>query len=298
MLPIGISFFTFQAMSYVIDVYSGRAQVQKNILKFALYVSFFPQLIAGPIVKYSDVARQIDTRKESAPLFVSGQRRFICGLAKKVLLSNTFALTADAVWAMEPEQMGSLTAWLGALSYTMQIYYDFSGYSDMAIGLGRMFGFRFKENFNYPYTSLSVQEFWRRWHISLSSWFKEYVYFPLGGSREGSGKTYRNVFIVFLLTGIWHGANFTFLAWGLLYALLQIIERLFLGKLLVGNPVKPVNWVYTMLMVILGWVLFRSDNIVYAGKYIAAMFGRYNGSAGAAAAGLGTGALALCRWSL
>ena len=286
-LPIGISFYTFQAMSYVIDVYSGRVQVQKNILKFALYVSFFPQLIAGPIVKYSDVARQIDTRKESAPLFVSGQRRFICGLAKKVLLANTFALTADAVWAMEPEQMGSLTAWLGALSYTMQIYYDFSGYSDMAIGLGRMFGFRFKENFNYPYTSLSVQEFWRRWHISLSTWFKEYVYFPLGGSREGAGKTYRNVFIVFLLTGIWHGANFTFLAWGLLYALLQIIERLFLGKLLVGNPVKPVNWVYTMLMVILGWVLFRSDNIVYAGKYIAAMFGRYNGSAGAAAAGLG-----------
>ena len=191
-LPIGISFFTFQAMSYVIDVYSGRARVQKNILKFALYVSFFPQLIAGPIVKYSDVARQIDTRKESAPLFLSGQRRFICGLAKKVLLANTFALTADAVWAMEPELMGSLTAWLGALSYTMQIYYDFSGYSDMAIGLGRMFGFRFKENFNYPYTSLSVQEFWRRWHISLSSWFKEYVYFPLGGSREGAGKTYRN----------------------------------------------------------------------------------------------------------
>lgn len=175
-------------MSYVIDVYSGRVQVQKNILKFALYVSFFPQLIAGPIVKYSGVARQIDMRKESAPLFLSGQRRFICGLAKKVLLANTFALTADAVWAMEPELMGSLTAWLGALSYTMQIYYDFSGYSDMAIGLGRMFGFRFKENFNYPYTSLSVQEFWRRWHISLSSWFKEYVYFPLGGSREGSGK--------------------------------------------------------------------------------------------------------------
>ena len=286
-LPIGISFFTFQAMSYVMDVYSGRAQVQKNILKFALYVSFFPQLIAGPIVKYSDVARQIDTRKESAPLFLSGQRRFICGLAKKVLLANTFALTADAVWAMEPELMGSLTAWLGALSYTMQIYYDFSGYSDMAIGLGRMFGFRFKENFNYPYTSLSVQEFWRRWHISLSSWFKEYVYFPLGGSREGAGKTYRNVFIVFLLTGIWHGANFTFLVWGLLYALLQIIERLFLGKLLGRNPVKPVNWVYTMLAVILGWVLFRSDNIVYAGKYIAAMFGRYNGSAGAAAAGSG-----------
>lgn len=201
-LPIGISFFTFQAMSYVIDVYTKKAPVQKNIFKFALYVAFFPQLIAGPIVKYSDVARQIDGRKESMPLFVSGQRRFICGLAKKVLLANTFAVTADAIWGIKPETMGSMTAWLGALAYTMQIYYDFSGYSDMAIGLGRMFGFRFKENFAYPYTSLSIQEFWRRWHISLSSWFKEYVYFPLGGNRNGKLKTYRNVFIVFLLTGI------------------------------------------------------------------------------------------------
>lgn len=165
-------------------------------------------------------------------------RRFICGLAKKVLLANTFAVTADAVWGIKPETMGSMTAWLGALAYTMQIYYDFSGYSDMAIGLGRMFGFRFKENFAYPYTSLSIQEFWRRWHISLSSWFKEYVYFPLGGNRNGKLKTYRNVFIVFWLTGIWHGADFTFLIWGLMYAFFQIIERLFLGRLLGKNPIK------------------------------------------------------------
>ncbi len=243
-----------------------------------MYVAFFPQLIAGPIVKYSDVARQIDGRKESMPLFVSGQRRFICGLAKKVLLANTFAVTADAVWGIKPETMGSMTAWLGALAYTMQIYYDFSGYSDMAIGLGRMFGFRFKENFAYPYTSLSIQEFWRRWHISLSSWFKEYVYFPLGGNRNGKLKTYRNVFIVFWLTGIWHGADFTFLIWGLMYAFFQIIERLFFGRLLGKNPIKPLNWVYTMLIVVLGWVLFRSDNIVYALQYIGAMFGKYNGS--------------------
>jgi alginate O-acetyltransferase complex protein AlgI len=286
-LPIGISFFTFQAMSYVIDVYKGKARIQKNIAKFALYVALFPQLIAGPIVKYSDVEGQIENRKESIAMFASGQRRFICGLAKKVLLANTFALTADAVWKSEPEMMGSATAWLGALAYTMQIYYDFSGYSDMAIGLGRMFGFRFKENFAYPYTSLSIQEFWRRWHISLSSWFKEYVYFPLGGSRCGNVKTYRNVFIVFLLTGIWHGANFTFLMWGIMYALLQVIERLFLGKVLEKNPIKPVNLIYTMLMVILGWVLFRSDNIVYAIHYIGAMFGAYNHNVNAVLGGGG-----------
>lgn len=282
-LPIGISFFTFQAMSYVIDVYMGKAQVQKSIYKFALYVSFFPQLIAGPIVKYSDVERQIDARKETVPLFASGQRRFICGLAKKVLLANTFALTADAVWALEPGKISSSTAWLGALAYTMQIYYDFSGYSDMAIGLGRMLGFRFKENFAYPYTSLSIKEFWRRWHISLSSWFKEYVYFPLGGSREGTFKTCRNVFIVFLLTGIWHGANFTFILWGVGYAVFQIIERLFLGKLLDRNPIKLINWLYTMLVVIIGWVLFRSDNIIYAMQYIGAMFGGNNHSMSPAA---------------
>ena len=271
-LPIGISFFTFQAMSYVIDVYTGKAKVQKSILRFALYVSFFPQLIAGPIVKYSDVAEQIENRKETTGLFYSGQRRFCYGLAKKVLLANTFAMAADAVFGIEPSKMGSGVAWLGALAYTMQIYYDFSGYSDMAIGLGRMFGFRFKENFNYPYTSVSIQEFWRRWHISLSSWFKEYVYFPLGGSRCSKGRTYLNILIVFLLTGIWHGANFTFIAWGLFYALLQIIERLFIKKLLDHNPVKPLNWLYTMLMVIIGWVLFRSDNIIYAGQFLKAMF--------------------------
>ena len=271
-LPIGISFFTFQAMSYVIDVYIGKTKTQKSILSFSLYVALFPQLIAGPIVKYSDVAEQIEERKETVGLFYSGQRRFCYGLAKKVLLANTFALTADAVFRLEASQIGTAVAWLGALAYTMQIYYDFSGYSDMAIGLGRMLGFRFKENFNYPYTALSIQEFWRRWHISLSSWFKEYVYFPLGGSRCSKGRICFNIFVVFLLTGIWHGANFTFLAWGIFYALLQIMERLFLKKLLDKNPVKPINWIYTMLMVIVGWVLFRSDNIIYAGQFLKAMF--------------------------
>lgn len=271
-LPIGISFFTFQSMSYVIDVYYKKVRIQKNILDFALYVSLFPQLIAGPIVKYSDVASQIRERRESIDLFITGIKRFCYGLGKKVIIANTFAQTADSIWALETSSLGTSLAWFGIISYTIQIYYDFSGYSDMAIGLGKMFGFHFKENFNYPYLSASVQEFWRRWHISLSSWFKEYVYIPLGGNRKGAFRTYINIFIVFLLTGFWHGANFTFITWGIYYAVLQIIERLFLKRLLDKNPLKFVNHLYTILAVMIGWVYFRSDTIFQANEYISQMF--------------------------
>ena len=271
-LPIGISFFTFQAMSYVIDVYYEKTKVQNNIFDFALYVSFFPQLVAGPIVKYSDIAEELKARKETIAMFISGQKRFCYGLAKKVLLANTFAEVADGIWELEIANIGPGVAWLGILAYTLQIYYDFSGYSDMAIGIGRMLGFHFKENFNYPYTSLSVQEFWRRWHISLSTWFKEYVYIPLGGNRYGNRRTYMNIFIVFFLTGIWHGANFTFLVWGMMYAILQIVERLFLGKLLKKNPVKIINWMYCMLAVMVGWVFFRADTVFQATTYLQQMF--------------------------
>ena len=271
-LPIGISFFTFQSMSYVIDVYTDKAELQENIIDFALYVSLFPQLIAGPIVKYSDVALQLKSRKETIDMFISGQKRFCYGLGKKVLISNTFAEIADKIWELDTSTLGAPVAWFGVLAYTLQIYYDFSGYSDMAIGIGRMLGFQFKENFDYPYTSLSVQEFWRRWHISLSTWFKEYIYIPLGGNRKGKARTYLNVFIVFLLTGIWHGANFTFIFWGLFYAVIQIIERMFLGKLLQKNPIKIINWIYTMLAVMIGWVYFRSDTIFQANEFIRQMF--------------------------
>ena len=271
-LPIGISFFTFQSMSYVMDVYMGRAELQENIIDFALYVSLFPQLIAGPIVKYSDVDLQLRNRRETLDMFASGQKRFCYGIAKKVLISNTVAKIADDIWALDTENLGAAVAWLGILAYTLQIYYDFSGYSDMAIGIGRMLGFNFKENFNYPYTSLSVQEFWQRWHISLSSWFKEYIYIPLGGNRKGRLRTYFNVFVVFALTGIWHGANFTFIAWGLFYAVLQMIERLFLGKLLKKNPVKIINWIYVMFTVMIGWIYFRSDNIFQANEYVKQLF--------------------------
>ncbi len=271
-LPIGISFFTFQAMSYVMDVYMGNAKIQPNIIDFALYVSLFPQLIAGPIVRYSDVDLQLRHRKESLSLFYSGQQRFCFGLVKKVLVSNTVAKIADDIWALETESLGAAMAWLGIVAYTLQIYYDFSGYSDMAIGLGRMFGFNFKENFDYPYTSLSVQEFWRRWHISLSTWFREYIYIPLGGNRKGKARTYLNLLIVWCLTGIWHGANFTFMAWGLFYAALLMIERLFLGKVLKANPIKPLNWIYTIFAVMIGWIYFRSDNIAQANTYVRELF--------------------------
>ena len=260
-LPIGISFFTFQAMSYVIDVYRGDAETQKNILDFGLYVALFPQLIAGPIVRYHDVALQINDRVESLDKFRRGIKRFCYGLGKKVLIANTFALVVDRIWALDLENIGTAIAILVTISYTFQIYYDFSGYSDMAIGLGHMFGFEFKENFNYPYMATSITDFWRRWHISLSTWFKEYVYIPLGGNRHGLFRTCLNLMIVFLLTGIWHGANFTFIMWGVVYGLIQIIEKLFLLKALNANKLKFINWIYVMIITLLLFVVFRSNNI-------------------------------------
>ena len=263
-LPIGISFFTFQAMSYVIDVYRNDAKSQKNILNFGLYVALFPQLIAGPIVRYSDVALQINNRTETMDKFTRGIKRFCYGIGKKVLLANTFALVVDRIWELDLNNLGFYLVLLVTISYAFQIYYDFSGYSDMAIGLGLMFGFEFKENFNYPYMALSITEFWRHWHISLSTWFKEYVYIPLGGNRSGLFRTCVNLMIVFLLTGIWHGANFTFIIWGLSYGIIQIIEKLFLLKVLNKNPLKIINWIYTFVIVAILFVVFRSNNIFEA----------------------------------
>ncbi len=271
-LPIGISFFTFQAMSYVIDVYLKKVECQKNLMLLALYVSLFPQLIAGPIVKYSDIEDQLKNRVETTEKFVQGIKRFLYGLAKKVIVSNVVGEVAETIFNTNIWEMGTLSAWLGIICYSIQIYYDFSGYSDMAIGLGKMFGFEFTENFNYPYLATSVQNFWRRWHISLSSWFKEYVYIPLGGNRKGKVRTYINLFIVFLLTGIWHGANFTFILWGVFYGIFLVIERLFLGKLLEKNKFKFLNWLYTMFVVVLLWVFFRAPNVEYAFMYIGKMF--------------------------
>ena len=271
-LPIGISFVTFQAMSYVIDVYLGKVACQRNLLLLALYVSLFPQLIAGPIVKYQEIEHQLQHRQESLDNFVYGIKRFLYGLAKKVIVANACGKVAEAVFGAEIAALGTGVAWLGLLCYTIQIYFDFSGYSDMAIGLGRMFGFTFNENFNYPYTSLSITEFWRRWHISLSSWFKEYVYIPLGGNRKGKWRTLLNLFIVFLLTGIWHGANYTFILWGVFYGVVIVLERLFFKDLLDRNKVKPLNWLYTMLVVMLLWVFFRADDVGYAFAFIGKLF--------------------------
>ncbi len=268
-LPIGISFFTFQALSYVIDVYRGQAAVQKNFAKVLLYISFFPQLIAGPIVKYKDIAAEIDSRSTDLKGAASGMRRFICGLAKKVLISNTMAMAADQAFAQEFTSLNMLGAWIGAVSYTMQIYYDFSGYSDMAIGLGQMFGFHFKENFQYPYRSLTIKEFWRRWHISLSSWFKEYVYIPLGGSRRGKLRTAINKVTVFFLTGLWHGANWTFVIWGLFHGAFSFVEEFVPA---IKKLPRVLLHIYTMLAVIVGFVMFRADTLNQAFGFIGKMF--------------------------
>ena len=270
-LPIGISFFTFQGLSYVIDVFRDDAAVQRNPLKLALYISFFPQLVAGPIVRYTTVADEIDERHESVSEFSAGAVRFLFGLAKKMLLANAVAQIADAAFSAVSPSVA--LAWLGAVAYTFQIYFDFSAYSDMAIGLGRMFGFHFLENFNYPYVSRSVTEFWRRWHISLSTWFRDYVYIPLGGNRCSRARNILNLFLVWALTGLWHGANWTFIAWGLWFFVLLIGEKFLWGKALSRLP-SLLQHVYAMLLVILSWVLFRADDIGAALCYMAAMFGR------------------------
>ena len=280
-MPIGISFFTFQAMSYVIDVYRRDCKVQKNPFNVMLYVSFFPQLVAGPIVKYHDIELEISNRKETPEETAKGIRRFICGLAKKVFIANYVAVIADKLFGANPTQIGALSAWVGAIAYMLQIYFDFSAYSDMAVGLGLMFGFHFKENFNYPYISTSIREFWRRWHISLSTWFKEYLYIPLGGNRKGKVRTVINKFIVFLATGIWHGANWTFIFWGLYHGVFQMIEEFFrsvTGKDKKDADTKPnifvkgLGHIYAVLVVMVGFVFFRADTLSQGFFWVREMF--------------------------
>jgi len=272
-LPIGISFYTFQSLSYLVDIYRGVCVPQRNIVKMGLFISFFPQLIAGPILKYYDLASQIDNRMVTWNKFNEGAVRFLIGLAKKVVIANIMAKTADEVFAMNMVDISTQDAWIGIIAYTFQIYFDFSGYSDMAIGLGKMFGFNINENFNYPYVANSIKDFWRRWHISLSTWFKEYLYIPLGGNRLGIAKTYRNLVIVFFMTGLWHGASWNFVIWGLWHGLFSVIERLI--------PVEKIlRWrllqsVYTLLVVICGWVFFRAETLSHASEYLHRMFVPY-----------------------
>ena len=270
-LPIGISFFTFQGLSYVIDVYREPKMVSHSFKKVLLYIAFFPQLIAGPIVKYHDVEQEIDSRRTTPQETALGIRRFICGLSKKLLLSNALGQMADTVFALPVGEIGMLAGWTGAICYTLQIYFDFSGYSDMAIGLGLILGFHFPENFRYPYCAGSITEFWRRWHISLGSWFRDYLYIPLGGNRKGKGRQLLNILLVWLATGLWHGADWTFVLWGLLYAALLTAEKLFLLRGL--KKLRVLNHIYVLLFVTLGFVLFDADSVRSAAASVCAMFG-------------------------
>lgn len=273
-LPIGISFYTFQTMSYTIDVYRGEAAVQKNIISFGAYVVMFPQLIAGPIVQYKTIDLQLRSRRETAEEFAQGVHRFMIGLGKKVLLANNAGALWDTIQAMPVGEVPALTAWIGLAAYTFQLYFDFSAYSDMAIGLGHMFGFRFLENFRYPYLSKSITEFWRRWHISLGTWFREYVYIPLGGNRAGRLRHIRNILIVWLLTGFWHGASWNFVVWGVYYGVLLLIEKYFLGKHLKKLP-AVLQHIYCMFFVMIGWNLFVFDDMGAGLQFFRALFGGY-----------------------
>ncbi len=276
-LPIGISFYTFQTMSYTIDVYRGEAKVQKNLLDFGVFVTMFPQLIAGPIVKYKQVERELHRRPVDLENISYGAKRFVTGLAKKVLIANNVGELWNTVLEMDYAGMSAMTAWMGILAFAFQIYFDFSGYSDMAIGLGAILGFRFPENFNYPYIAASVTDFWRRWHISLGSWFREYVYIPLGGNRKGLSRQICNILIVWILTGIWHGAGVQFLLWGLWFAAFLILEKMVLGKVLDVLP-KIFGRVYTGLIVLFGWVLFSLETVGAVGGYLGAMFCAHGGN--------------------
>ncbi len=276
-LPIGISFYTFQAMSYTIDVYRNDVRVQRNLIDFGMYITMFPQLIAGPIVRYSDVQDQLAERSVTSADFSEGIMRFVAGLGKKVLLANQMGAVWSGIYALGGD-VSALTAWTGAAAYTFQIYFDFSGYSDMAIGLGRMFGFKFPENFLYPYESVSITDFWRRWHITLSTWFKEYLYIPLGGNRRGLARQALNLLIVWTLTGFWHGAGWNFVMWGLYYFLILFIEKLFLLKVLDKLP-KLLRHVYALLLIVIGWVIFASDDVSVLLPYLGSMFGA-NGAVG------------------
>ena len=272
MLPIGISFFTFQSMSYTIDLYLGNVKVQKNPISFAAFVTLFPQIVAGPIVRYDDVAKELDDRSITIDLIYDGIIKFIIGLSKKVLIANSIGALWTSIKATDIANVSVVSSWLGILAFTFQIYFDFSGYSDMAIGLGKMMGFNFPKNFDYPYLSKSISEFWRRWHITLGAWFKSYVYIPLGGNRKGMARTIFNLAVTWFLTGVWHGASWNFILWGTLYGVVIILEKLFLGKLLDKIP-DIFGHIYTMLLVILGWVLFDTADLPTAGAYIAKMFG-------------------------
>lgn len=273
-MPIGISFFSFQIISYIIDVYLEKVEAQKSYINLGLYIMLFPQLIAGPIVRYIDVEREIQSRDIGLNDFRIGLKRFIIGLAKKVFFANLIGEVADVVFN-NFQNINCITAWVGIIAYALQIYYDFSAYSDMAIGLGRMFGFHFLENFEYPYISRSIQEFWRRWHISLSTWFKDYVYIPLGGNRKGKLKTYRNLIIVFFLTGLWHGASWNFIIWGIYHGCFLIMERIGLKKVLERIP-SILQRLYTLVVVLVGWVFFRADNLNIAVQYLKTMIS-FNG---------------------
>lgn len=272
MLPIGISFFTFQSMSYTIDLYLGNVKVQKNPISFAAFVTLFPQIVAGPIVRYDDVAKELDDRSITIDLIYDGIIKFIIGLSKKVLIANSIGALWTSIKATDIANVSVVSSWLGILAFTFQIYFDFSGYSDMAVGLGKMMGFNFPKNFDYPYLSKSISEFWRRWHITLGAWFKSYVYIPLGGNRKGMARTIFNLAVTWFLTGVWHGASWNFILWGTLYGVVIILEKLFLGKLLDKIP-DIFGHIYTMLLVILGWVLFDTADLPTAGAYIAKMFG-------------------------
>ena len=283
LLPIGISFYTFQILSYVIDVYRGEVSPQKNIVWLGAYLAAFPQLIAGPIVRYRDIAEELEQRRVTADDIADGLRRFVKGLSKKMLIANQAAVVADALFAESAASLGAVGAWTAALAYTVQIYYDFSGYSDMAIGLGRMMGFRYPENFDHPYASRSVTEFWRRWHMTLSSFFRDYVYIPLGGNRVGRVHRTLNIMIVWLLTGLWHGASWNFVVWGLCYGVLLLFEKRFLPEF--GKRLKLIPCILTMTVTVVGWVLFRAETLPAAGRMLAGMTGAY-GFAPAGLAGL------------
>lgn len=276
-LPIGISFFTFQAVSYLVDVYRRDCRAQTNPFNTALYIALFPQLVAGPIVRYSDLSEQINRRAMTLAGFAQGSRRFIMGLAKKVLIANVLSVPADAAFSTDPSHLSTAMAWLGVAAYSLQIYFDFSGYSDMAIGMGRMFGFQFRENFEYPYVSQSIREFWRRWHISLSTWFRDYLYIPLGGSRRSSLRTYANLLVVFFLCGLWHGASWTFVVWGLFHGTFLVLERLGLGRLLSRAP-RLIAHGYTLVVVSTAWVFFRADTLGHALAYMRAQLSLSSGA--------------------
>jgi alginate O-acetyltransferase complex protein AlgI len=276
-LPLGISFFIFHSLSYVIDIYRGVAQAQRNPLNMGLYIALFPQLVAGPIIRYHDICNQLVTRTCNVDLFGTGARRFIIGLGKKMLIANTLAIPADKIFAIPAHDLTSGLTWLGIVCYTLQIYFDFSGYSDMAIGLGLMFGFHFLENFNYPYIAQSIREFWQRWHISLSNWFKDYLYIPLGGNRKSSMRTCLNLLTVFLLCGLWHGASWNFIAWGAFHGSFLGMERLGLGNILTRLP-QVIRHIYTLLAVMIGWVFFRANDLTHALGYIKAMVGLGHGN--------------------